>query len=359
MTTGRAPIIFQPRDEQMRLTRGATRHRPEPLQLVHTDASARRESSEASQIPASPIIVDAGTWPLGGDRRRPSRDTDSLLPPTARQSEISFGILDYYTGDHSPLQSPEMPPPTAIADSAIVNFDFGLPKTSSTPQRRTTLSEPATQQIAGKPRAQKTAPATPQHSRKHHQKSYSLFPAVKDRESQIKDIGAPLSSPIAFANVRNNASLPTHQQPDPSYRPRRQSISGSLRSRKDSFNSFRSSRHIPLRIFSSSSTTSTSSPSSRDRCSDEKNEASSPTTAGAPDVRALFDSWHGSDASQPYPDCFFEDDEEVPLRRSLGWKTSINLPRSLVSRESRNSREKSQLGRFLRRVLLCSCFNAT
>ncbi|KAK3690993.1 hypothetical protein LTR37_018895 [Vermiconidia calcicola] len=146
----------EPRDEQLRFPKSAQKTRPTPINIAPGQRSPLLDSPPFSQrssaeSPRDPEIVDLAaptTWP----RRAPAKPRNfpkRIASPSvasqrsARQSEISFGILDYYIGEPSPLHSPNLPPPTPklpgtpraespVVDPAIEKFDFGLtPKSLS------------------------------------------------------------------------------------------------------------------------------------------------------------------------------------------------------------------------------------
>ncbi|KAI7257415.1 hypothetical protein KC345_g10792, partial [Hortaea werneckii] len=368
--------------------------RPAPLdqEKIHLqhDAfdSSQRSADRAS--PRAPEVVDLAaptSWSRRTMTRIPSRD---LAPSpgaqskrsVGRQSEMSFGILDYYTGDASPCCSPTIPATSSTAgdsapktsepqtsDPAIERFDFGLKSSTpmqprhhdALPQRpraKTLASESDTQ--AGAERAETpTTGASPPTSADRcvrptlHKKTYSLFPSPNVSANRVPQIP---STPKAAAQpppttLTQPVSTPPYQQPNPAFRPRKESLPRSMRSRKDSMISHRSAsdRQIPLRLLSSSTTASASSttttttpkteyysstvsansPPDRSRWSDETIASPTATTVRDGGPRTSFGSLlgavgggGGSDNSDQYPACFFEDDDEegVPLKRKLAWK---------------------------------------
>ncbi|KAJ9631080.1 hypothetical protein H2203_001609 [Taxawa tesnikishii (nom. ined.)] len=139
-----------PRDDQLRIPGKLKADRPSPINtfrdasqyIPRAPPSSRRESSE--QAPRSPEIVDLQE-PDSRQRhdrvqRRNHSDRNVLGSPyvsaSARQSEISFGILDYYM-DRTPIPTPQ--PVTRPADEDIAAFDFGL---DAGPQRSSTIDVP-------------------------------------------------------------------------------------------------------------------------------------------------------------------------------------------------------------------------
>ncbi|KAI6883394.1 hypothetical protein KC360_g8607 [Hortaea werneckii] len=367
--------------------------RPAPLdqEKIHLQHDAFDSSQRSADRPSprAPEIVDLAaptSWTRRTLTRVPSRD---LAPsPGAqskhsfgRQSEMSFGILDYYTGDASPCCSPTIPATSSTTadsasrtfepqrtDPAIERFDFGLkPSTPTQPrhhdalpqrQRAKTLATESDTQ-AGAERAETSTGASAPTSADRcvrptlHKKTYSLFPSPNVSANRVPQIP---STPKATAQpppttLTQPVSTPPHQQPNPAFRPRKESLPRSMRSRKDSMISHRSSdRQIPLRILSSSTTASASStttttprtdyyapstalsassPPDRSRWSDETIASPTATTVRDGGPRTSFGSLlgavgraGGSDNSDQYPACFFEDDDEegVPLRRKLAWK---------------------------------------
>jgi len=233
-----------------------------------------------------------------------------------------------------------------------------------------------------------------------HKRTYSLFPAAK--ESPIPSTNTvPLPpSPVMISPTSTISSMTMHQAPDPSYRPRKVSLSDSMRSRKDSFTSFRSNRRIPLRILSSNSSTpsatgrldsraasiSTSSPSDRflshnSRWSDESTITSPTAAAVTPTGGARRTSFGSllqelrrdsgaagraseSGPNQQYSACFFEDDEDemAPLRKKFAWtrrSTSLTVKEIPLQRKHRGSNARGRfddrpgLGYRLRSLMLC------
>lgn len=335
------------------------------------------ETIDLLDSPRDPEIVDVAapnTWP----RRRPSthrsvsRRTNSpsiYSRYSARQSELSFGILDYYTRDWTPLHSPDLPPPPPKIDPAIGQFNFELSPKLTSPHLNGVVSivDYGTPNArAGADREQplielSSIESTPPSQSKT---KYSLFPPVREtpRPAKLDEPQTPSSALLAETLI----SSPSHQQPDASYRPRKESIT----SRKDSFNSYRGSsggRHRALRIFSISSgvsgktfstnsaSTSTASPADHSRWSDDT--ITSPTAATTPGPRTSFGSLLADRDGAQYPACFFEDDDqEEPLRMKLGWKRSASLTYERPGNSARGRfDEKGSFAQKVQRVLLCGC----
>lgn len=338
---------------------------------------ARREVCALSYPPPSPP--------------KPKRSVRGLPSVASRQSQMSFGILDYYIHDPSPLPSPDLPTNAKKVDPATERFDFGLRRASVQTPETQSGAEEEMQLIPLSPRPfeeEKMEPEPPQA------KKYSLFPAVKEvtpsthRLAQVINesphqptettpyrqqeptwrprllSGAKLTNTptpiltrhrtdtISSSTQTTSPPTPTTTIPSPSYHPRNPSLSFSTTSRlpstsissgSRSSNSTRDSRHIPLRILSSSSsgTTNTTSRSSistspgstivskqrplLSRWSEDTALASPTTAAAVLGCRESFGSL-GCGESGAYPACFFEDDEDVlPLRRrrvrgGKGWR---------------------------------------
>ena len=387
----------EPRDERVRIARplnggvGATR-KPVPLplnvKLAQAKGSVRLVSNGQKcddEVLREPEIVDLATSSRPWATRRevgppsypppPPPRSKKLLrgPPSvaSRQSEMSFGILDYYIHDPSPLHSPALPvEATPKVDPAIERFDFGLQRQSVETSDAMPGADEKMQLIPLSPRPfeEDKTEAGPSQAKK-----YSLFPAVKEvtpsthrlarviNDSPVESheivattpgrqrdpswrprllSGAKLTNtptPIRHrAETISTSTTPTTTIPSPSYHPRNPSLSFSNTSRLPSASissgSSRDTRHIPLRILSSSSTaTSTTARSSistspgstiasqqkplLSRWSEDTCALASPTTAAAVlGCRESFGSLVGAGA-EAYPACFFEDDEDVPLRR--------------------------------------------
>jgi Wiskott-Aldrich syndrome protein len=395
----RAAPPREPRDECLRLPKTTLAEqralRPMPLSLPFKHSTSppipkapppSRKESPSFEGLRDPEIVDVestSTWP----RREPPKvlRTGRLHSPSiasqqsqqsGRQSEISLGILDYYMRDPSPtVRSPEFPPTPKVDKSADL-FDFGIPPT---PTPHTARSEIHSSTKAGAERKQQpqsppSPPRVPPDS--SASKGYSLFPVVKQVTPPARQPAITIVDSISFRDITPSSaksSIQSHTQPDPSYRPRKESVSSSVRSRTDSINSssFRRDRKgqlLPLRILSGGSTPSTgrtvstattialnSSPDAdyQSRWSDDT--ITSPSMAPTPGPRTSFGSLLQRNDTQ-YPDCFFEDDnEEAPLRRKFAWKRSVGS-NSLESRKSKGRFDKPEsVGDKFTRLMFCGC----
>lgn len=406
----RASPPKEPRDERIRIARplngsGTATRKPVPLPLNVKLAQARGSVRLVSngqkcedEVLREPEIVDLATSSRPWAKRRevcppsyspppPPPKSKRMLrgPPsvTSRQSEMSFGILDYYIHDPAPLHSPALPVDTTKkVDPAIERFDFGLQRQSVETSDARSGAEDEMQLIPLSPRPfeeDKAEPGPPQA------KKYSLFPAVKEvmpsshrlarviNDSPVESHEIIATTPgrqqesswrprlLSGAKLTNTPTpirhradtiststqpipSPTTTIPSPSYHPRNPSLSFSNTYRlpstsisSGSISSRDNTRRIPLRILSSSSTaTSTTARSSistspgsmiasqqkplLSRWSEDTCALASPTTAAAVlGCRENFGSLGGVDGGlgvgEGYPACFFEDDEDVPLRR--------------------------------------------
>lgn len=387
--------VREPRDEQPKRPGSTLRARPKPINLAPGEPcpilmaplSSRRQSEELNESPQEPEIVDVAapsTWPRRGPQpcRMVSKGIGSpsvASEKSPRQSEISFGILDYYM-DRSPMSSPKVPAvpriDTPVIDPAMEKFDFGLstgmpkapaPQASTRPGREESSLETKTGAEQGQiETVQSTPPARPPRPQAETKNSYRLFPRVPETTPPSKGTLADRDSPSPQdpTTAGTISFVPSHSQPDASYRPRKESMSGSVRSRKDSFTSFCGTRRIPMRILSCSaaskphsdrSNISGTSPPQQSRWSDESN-ITSPLAATTPGPRTSFGSLLGRDSAQ-YPACFFEDDDDdevMPLRRKLGWKRSTRLTHERkVRKAERFGEHHESFGRRVGRVLLC------
>ncbi|KAK4609021.1 hypothetical protein CLAFUR4_14667 [Fulvia fulva] len=360
--------------------------RPKPLnipsKLPQTPPNAKQshfppqngDSDQAKDIPTDPQIVDLGPpgpWPHRGspavrNRRMGSPNLASHF--NSRQSEISLGILDYYTREPTPsLKSPELPPPpTPKLDSAIEQFDFGLPPTP-TPSVVTTIPCLVNATAEAERQEQSLIPVSPPSGQLRHNvmnNGYSLFPVIKEVTPPPRRPTITLVEPFGRRNTTpgsNTSSIAS--PPDRCHRPRKESISSSVRSRNDSFISGHRDKHgrIPLRILSSDSTSSTcrtrvassnisAVPEKQSRWSDDT--ITSPSTAPTPGPRTSFGSLLRRDSAQ-YPACFFEDDEEAPLRRKFAWKKT-SMASSHEHQRGRYDEPPSFGERFVK-LMLCGC----
>ncbi|KAK3049064.1 hypothetical protein LTR09_009718 [Extremus antarcticus] len=255
---------------------------------------------------------------------------------------------------------------TPVLGPAVNEFDFGLastftpitpcgPAVESKPQahhfqdarlgaEQTTREQPSLTTTPPQPKAKFDAKST-----------YKLFPVVKE----ITGAGDDPQTPPAHGHITVSPQI------HPAYRPRKESMSGSIRSRKDSGTSFSGTRRIPMRIISGSTAPSkgrsstSNSPSNgstpwQSRWSDET--ITSPLVATTPGPRTSFGSLLRTSNSQ-YPACFFEDDEDdesAPLRRKLRWKRSGNATEIRTAKAGRFD-DRNSFGRKVKRLLLCGC----
>ncbi|KAK3626079.1 hypothetical protein LTR22_023295 [Elasticomyces elasticus] len=132
---------WQPRDERARIPKSIiNRGRPEPMRLLTSPKSSTLMSPALPFNPEPEVgdLAAPSTWPRRGTppgpppkRAPPSRRIASpslhSRCSTSRRSEVSFGILDCYTREPSPLPSPDFPPPPPPKpDPAMKKFDFQL-----------------------------------------------------------------------------------------------------------------------------------------------------------------------------------------------------------------------------------------
>ena len=372
--------LREPRDERVRVPNQRARPAPikvSPIQLDFTPLlpdGGRELIQDACETPRHPDIVDLAvpsTWPrrvLVPPKTSPRRkQTPSFSSKYSTQaSEVSFGILDYYTRDPSPLQSPVLPSPPLVLDPAIKHFNFGLsppkPVRNATHESMNATAEVQTDAGAERPLVDIPLSPPPRPAPviwTPHKKTYSLFPAVLETICCTSDPveSANESSPSTTAAVGSPIS---HQPPGSTYRPRKESLTSSIRSRKDSFTSFRCKGRIPLRILSRESTLSEqagSSPHDHSRWSDDT--ITSPVLATAPGPRTSFGSLLGRESAQ-YPACFFDDDDDddvrAPLRSRLCWQRggSSAHGKRIATRQTKHVSGLS-LGKRIRRFLLCGC----
>lgn len=398
-------VMASARQPNARLKNGV-RQRPSPVHLLTPPeqpavASPPLPLMEEQYVPLQPLrdpqVIDLaapGTWPFRGPTPVSLRVSDRKMAATpslysrcslAKDSEISFGIPDYYTRDSSPQPSPGLLPPlpSPELDPAIKKFDFQLSSAAAQfggPEKLADFASPPTQDESTRQQQQSNPGAeavkketTPVIVRPRantqqgkHDRSYSLFPAVKDSpKPAVKILSfADRSSP----SVAAPSEIQAHQQPDPSYRPRKQSLTSSVRSRKDSFTSFRSGpRRVPLRILSSDSTASTSrrsmssasnSPPGPSRWSEDT--ITSPVLATTPGPRTSFGSLLQGigEHNENHPACFFEaEDESAPVRRKFAWARvgSVTVKEIQPAYKSGRGRfdDGEGLGLKLKRFVLC------
>lgn len=405
----------------------------DPQSVLEVAQALRKPSVDSSQSPRDPEVIDVAPqqeqWtrqnsPVSPLMHRLEATRSNSSQDTSRQSQISLGILDYYlrnpTPSPSPL-SPDLPPlPTTprLNPAAIEAFDFGLQGTKSRPPVRPGLSranqrvdeimtakpEPSSSVTTAQPSP--PAPESPNERPRTRGRSYSIFPALQEAPPP-----SPITATATAAAARpsrsfstatrqsrtfSNESVPTTSTtttpitpsfplPSPSalpvHRPRKISLTSSVRTRNDSITSYRHHKTprnvIPLRIWSSDDSTQSSvrttvsvssissppfasNPGARgvdlSRWSDETS-LTSPSFAPTPGpMRTSFGSllrrnedstsfdrqrYHSQTYShsqplpspnphpyQTYPACFFEaddeDGEDVPLRKKWGdsWRGS-------------------------------------
>lgn len=419
--------------------------RPAPIKCLPGESPPIPQSRESLEgdSPRAPEIVDfaaPSTWPRLGlpshiafqqQQRGVKRvgTPSSVSQYSARQSEMSFGILDYYIRDPSPTRSPILPPTpklpqisqrppkisTPVIDPAMEKFNFGLDFGSQRPTSQAFAQSAAPDTVivlasttAGvqNPSVDDEATASPTLLPKTEKSEqvkaiYSLFP---------KDTSPPSHPSLTSANRQDSSppqdatasstivNVPSHQQLDPSYRPRKESLTSSLRSRKDSFTFYRANaQRIPLRVLSASSSSayttprtsnaipfsihttrtssSTASPPHSSNSSNARSQSrwsedtiTSPTVAAFQGRRASFGSLLRSVDDEPqsgqYPACFFEDDDDevVPLRRKLHWARSVSLQgqqqgrRTVIgSGEWEGESLGGRKGNAWRKWVLCGC----
>ena len=426
--------------------------RPSPINYPPGESPPIPKGRESldTDAPSAPEVVDfaaPSTWPRRGvpphivfqQQQQPwatkrVASPSSISQYSSRQSEMSFGILDYYTRDPSPPLTPKLPlisqaaPKigTPVIDPAMQKFDFGLPFKSrprSEAFERKQATESATRtsdadagaQHPGSDSPSPTPPLPPPETDKPEPATrtakpiYSLFP---------KNTTPPSRPSLTLHNRQDTTSTPEattlsdifHQQPNPSYRPRKESLTSSLRSRKDSFTSYRTNaQRIPLRVFSASSTSGFNSGSSvyttprtsnalppitanassrghRMSSSSATNTTPPPSAPGSQQSQTqsrwsedtitspTLAAFYGQNSirrasfgsllrgvgeeerqSGQYPACFFEDDDDegVPLRRKLNWGLQGRGKGRSVSGEWED--ERRGRGGGWRRVLLCGC----
>lgn len=338
-----------PRDDQLRIPGKLKADRPSPINtfrdasqyIPRAPPSSRRESSE--QAPRSPEIVDLQE-PDSRQRhdrvqRRNHSDRNVLGSPyvsaSARQSEISFGILDYYM-DRTPIPTPQ--PVTRPADEDIAAFDFGL---DAGPQRSSTIdvpTQPSTTTVEASQISLQTTSNTSSGGPIHqHRENYSLFPAIAPQHNVIAE--APSPTTAAFAQPTDpsrprKASLPTRLRTD-SCTSIRLLPSATITSSPQ--NSTGPRRPMPIRISRTSTLHSASDISppqssrwSGDTAATTPDSLTSPVSGrGSQDplLRGLgrLDLGDGASGGGAPLTSFFEDDDEdderVPLSRRLrGWK---------------------------------------
>ena len=381
-----ARISHQPMIERSRSSSNSQRAlRPKPLNIpskapqtppnprsAHS-YSKNDDTDQAKETPRDPQIVDlepSGLWP---HRDSPAARSRRMGSPNlasqynTRQSEISLGILDYYTREQTPsLKSPELPPPpTPKVDSAIEQFDFGLPPTP-TPSVATSVPCLANAKAGAEREQRPLIPVSPPSSeprRNALNHGYSLFPVIKEVTPPPRRPTITLVEPLSRRDTTpgSNTSSMT-SPPDRCHRPRKESISSSVRSRNDRFISGSRDKHgrIPRRILSSDSTSNTcrtrvvsnmsAVPEKQSEWSDDT--ITSPSMAPTPGPRTSFGSLLRRDSAQ-YPACFFEDDEEAPLRRKFAWKKTSST--SSYEHQRGRYNDPPTFGERFLKLMLCGC----
>ncbi|KAI5364641.1 hypothetical protein Slin15195_G041800 [Septoria linicola] len=375
---------YEPREERVRLPKSSERAlQPTPLNIPSkrprdekatiVSTQCRIASSESCEAVPDPCVVDSGPaveWQrspgVHSQKRKPSPSIAST-----RQSEVSIGILDYYMRDRSPATSgtPEPPPPTPKINAAAEHFDFGLPATPSpctnavVRQAATTMRpRAATNTQPDQPLIPISPPSQPRPSATLS-RGYTLFPVIKEVTPPRQPLMTHFDPPSSASAASSVGSLP-----ETTYRPRKESISSSVRTRNDSINSFQARlakqrAPIPLRILSSNKPFSTPSCGSRSTASTSTTAISPPSAGGAyqsrwsddttvsiaspslaptPGPRTSFGSLLRRDSNAQYPACFFEDDEDDESTHMLGkkwaWKKSTSSA-GTGGRESRASKK--------------------
>jgi len=339
---------------------------PEIVELAAPNGRARRDVTGLNQASSKRTV-------------NPSIDSKCRTP----QSEISIGIFDCYQRQHSSLHETFLPPPTMLrVDPAMDKFDFGLTPQTTTPRADAGHSSQklaATTTVAGAERDEKltylsSPPLSLNRIPVRHKQAYSLFPKVDGIPRSVhnqSNIGECVSPPQGGHKDGRSPTVLAHEQPDPSYQPRKESLSSSIRSRKDSFTSYRSNQCAPQRISSSGSTAITSTTQRAPTVSAtflsvsppqrvwSEDTIISPMVASGAMPRTSFGSLLDANGrcrdGNSYPACFFEvDDEQVPLWRKFAWKRSIS---PMHEREQKQGRgrfiEKPTFGQWLRRVVIC------
>ena len=380
----------EPRDEQVKLPRIAQRARPVPINITPAELSPSSITSPTSpkspkepnllcESPLEPEIVDLAapnTWPRRSNSQKRVLSEQVPSPSlashrSARHSEISR-FLDYY---YMRGPSLDLPPPTPRLDTPIIDpglekFDFELSLKTLSPRSPNGrgFEDVALDTQAGAEAADRlptvVTPPQPPRPQPACKNTYRLFPIVKDTLPSSATTAATESPYPRFCTPTSNITfVPSHSQPDPSYRPRRESLSSSIRSRKDSFTSFYGTKRIPMRVLSEGSavrskrsqgteSASSGSPPERSRWSDDT--ITSPIVATTPGPRTSFGSLLGRDSSQ-YPACFFEDDDEAaPLRRKFPWKRSTSLIQEQRARREALTGERRSFGSRLKATVLCA-----
>lgn len=373
----------EPQNERVQTPRSSEKAlRPQPLnvppkqpnRIEDKSAPAERKAGlENIQSPREPEIIDVGPTTSWQRRGTPSHRSTGQNPSpslsSTRQSENSLGILDYYMREPTPtIASPEVPVPrTPKLGAAIDKFDFGLTATPTPATNNTTetpvLSAPSVRPRAGtksgfdQPLVQFSPPSESRPSVSLN-RGYTLFPIIK--QTPARQPAITVAEPLLLKDLTPpSASDNVTSPPATTYRPRKESISSSVRTRNDSISSMRvvSQRApIPLRsrptadtspqVFSATATPpSTTHPLTTSRWSDDT--ITSPSQAPTPGPRTSFGSLLRRDSAQ-YPACFFEDDdddESAPLRKKFGsWGRKSGVASNFTG-SGRESRLTARSGR--------------
>jgi hypothetical protein len=253
ITTRSSPLPKIPRDEQVRIARslgggGVVARRPTPLdlRLAQAKSTVRLVSNDhdAGTL-RDPEVVDLAGAPIARNRtvRRdacppyPPRQPPPVppkprrVPPpsvASRQSEMSFGILDYYIYDPSPAQSPSLPvggTTPIVGDKAIDRFDFGLggrrDATRTSDDARSGADDDEMQLIPLSPRPfeEDKSESPPKTNRK--KKQYSLFPAVQEVTPSSNRLAQVINeSPFVGDDLQPVDETTPYRQKEPSWRPR-------------------------------------------------------------------------------------------------------------------------------------------
>jgi len=266
ITTRLSPLPKELRDERVRIARplggggnGVVARRPTPLdvRLAQAKGSVRLVPNDQQQAVdincvetlRDPEIVDlAGApaitrnWtarrevcpPYPPRQPPPPPPKSRRVPPpsvASRQSEMSFGILDYYIHDPSPMQSPCLPGGTTTAtvvDSAIERFDFGLGEGRDATRTRTSddaksgADDDDMQLIPLSPRPlEEDTSESPPRTNKKKQKQYSLFPAVQEVTPSSNRLARVINdSPVGAEDSQNVGATTPYRQQESSWRPR-------------------------------------------------------------------------------------------------------------------------------------------
>lgn len=258
ITTRLSPLPRIPRDEQVRIARplgggGVVTRRPTPLdlRLAQAKSTVRLVSnshdqdvdSDSVETLRDPEIVDLAGAPRNWATRRkacppyPPRQPPPVPPKprrapppsvASRQSEMSFGILDYYINDPSPAQSPSLPgggTTPVVGDTAIDRFDFGLVErrdaTRTSDDAKSGADDDEMQLIPLSPRpfGEDKSESPPKTNRK--KKQYSLFPAVQEVTPSSNRLARVINeSPVGGDDLQRVEETTPYRQQEAGWRPR-------------------------------------------------------------------------------------------------------------------------------------------